>query len=216
MDDFLIFILVVGITLYISVKSYTKISKKKLERIAVIDNFTFPNQIETKVKQTYPHLDLYQVKDVIKGLKEYFHLSLEANGEMISMPSKAIDVGWHEFILFTQKYSDFCEVAFGRFLHHTPAEGMKSQKVAKEGIKRTWRLACHRENIFADKPKMLPWVFAIDEKYNINDGFHYTLDCSKEGYKYCGSHIGCGSGCSGSSGSGSDAGSDGGCGGGCG
>lgn len=31
---------------------------------------------------------------------------------------KLMDDAWHEFILRTSDYEDFCEKAFGRFLHH--------------------------------------------------------------------------------------------------
>lgn len=31
-----------------------------------------------------------------------------------------IDEMWHEFILFTQDYMDFCQQYFGEYLHHLP------------------------------------------------------------------------------------------------
>ncbi|STX29938.1 Uncharacterized conserved protein [Legionella beliardensis] len=33
---------------------------------------------------------------------------------------RAIDNMWHEFILLTRDYHDFCHSFFGRFLHHEP------------------------------------------------------------------------------------------------
>ena len=36
------------------------------------------------------------------------------------MPSKLVDVAWHEMILRTREYAGFCRRAFGEFLHHTP------------------------------------------------------------------------------------------------
>lgn len=33
---------------------------------------------------------------------------------------KAIDFAWHEFILMTKDYEDFCHHYCDRFLHHTP------------------------------------------------------------------------------------------------
>jgi len=35
-------------------------------------------------------------------------------------PSKKVDVGWHQFILNTRDYAEFCERVAGRFLHHVP------------------------------------------------------------------------------------------------
>ncbi|OHV20904.1 hypothetical protein BBK14_27540 [Parafrankia soli] len=35
-------------------------------------------------------------------------------------PSKPVDLGWHTFLLHTVDYTDFCQRAAGRFLHHVP------------------------------------------------------------------------------------------------
>ncbi|NEA26604.1 hypothetical protein G3I70_29520 [Actinomadura bangladeshensis] len=35
-------------------------------------------------------------------------------------PSKAVDVGWHAFVLYTSEYAEFCHRVAGRFIHHTP------------------------------------------------------------------------------------------------
>jgi hypothetical protein len=138
---------------------------------------------------------------------------------MVAMPSQVVDDAWHEFILFTRQYARFCRGAFGRFLHHTPAEAMRSPTQASDGIKRTWRLACAREGIDPRKPQRLPRLFAMDAALLIAGGFIYQLDClatgrdGAAGTGFCASDIGCGGGCSGDSG-GSDG--DGGGGGGCG
>lgn len=36
------------------------------------------------------------------------------------VPTPLADVFWHEFILFTAAYADFCQKHFGRFIHHQP------------------------------------------------------------------------------------------------
>lgn len=43
-----------------------------------------------------------------------------ADGQVIGMPSRAVDEAWHGFILCTRRYADFCERAYGQFLHHHP------------------------------------------------------------------------------------------------
>lgn len=40
------------------------------------------------------------------------------------MPSKLVDDAWHEFILDSVSYVEFCDQAFGEYLHHTPEETM--------------------------------------------------------------------------------------------
>ncbi|WP_372453213.1 hypothetical protein [Nocardia nova] len=43
-----------------------------------------------------------------------------ADEQVIGMPSHAVDEAWHGLILCTKRYRDFCEAAYGRFLHHFP------------------------------------------------------------------------------------------------
>ncbi|SNS91698.1 hypothetical protein SAMN06265795_10963 [Noviherbaspirillum humi] len=187
-----------------------------------ITDYVFPVSVSRKVKATYPNLDAAQVRMVMKGLREYFLISAAAGGRMVSMPSKAVDVAWHEFIICTRAYQKFCQAVFGRFLHHTPSEAMRRPTMAQDGIKRAWRLSCGRENIDPRRPDRLPLLFAIDERLQIADGYRYALDCSQKGNVaygdiYCASHIGCGGGCAGwSTDADSGCSSDSGCGGGCG
>jgi Uncharacterized conserved protein len=146
---------------------------------------------------------------VLEALREYFHLCRSGGGRARAMPSQVVDVAWHEFILFTREYRQFCRRALGRFLHHTPAEAMVSPTQAGEGIRRTWRLACQRAGLPPDAAATLPLLFAIDARLQIPDGFRYAPDCTRAAAAggaavYCGAHIGCASGCA------ADGGADGG------
>lgn len=47
-------------------------------------------------------------------------LDLCASSSSELAPSRKVDKAWHEFILFTSSYADFCERRYGRFLHHNP------------------------------------------------------------------------------------------------
>ena len=85
----------------------------------------------------------------------------------MSMPSQAVDVAWHEFILFTRKYEYFCGKALGRFLHHPPAEAMRSPTSAQAGIKTAWRLSCLREGMQPRAAHRLPLLFAIDAQLRV-------------------------------------------------
>jgi hypothetical protein len=141
-----------------------------------------------------------------------------AGKRFVSMPSQVVDDAWHAFILFTRGYQSFCQRAFGRFLHHTPAEAMRSQTQAQDGIRRAWRLACLREGIDPGRPERLPLLFAIDGLLGIPNGFRYDLVCQPGAANsgYCASDIGCGGGCGASSscgGSGESGCGGGGCGG---
>ena len=187
-------------------------------REAFIESYPYGKFLDQRLAAKRPELSPEQRGQVFDGLREYFHLCNTAGQRMVAMPSQVVDDAWHEFILFTRQYEQFCRHAFGRFLHHTPAEAMPSPTAASNGIKRAWRLACAREKIDPQKPERLPRLFAIDAVLLIAGGFLYQLDCmaaGRAGSGYCASHIGCGGGCSGDSGSADgDGGGDGG--GGCG
>lgn len=206
-------ILLTGLALFFGYRGYRRHLTAKREEL--IDAYRFPRTITEKLRKTYPHLDDEQAAMVIRGLREYFHLCNIAGRSMVSMPSQAVDVAWHEFILFTRQYKVFCAKALGRFLHHTPAEAMMSRTAAQQGIKRAWKISCHRENIAPRAPAQLPILFALDAQLNIPDGFRYSPNCKTPGNtNYCAGHIGCSSGCGG--GCAGDSGGDSGCGGGCG
>jgi len=189
------------------------------QREAYIDRFEFHPAVLNKFREVRTDLTREQEQLVFAALRDYFHMCRMAGRCMVSMPSQVVDDAWHAFILFTRGYEEFCSRAFGRFLHHTPAEAMSSPSVAQQGIKRAWRLACARVGINPVHPASLPLLFSIDHDLQISNGFHYVPDCGDEirrtdtSGNYCASHIGC----SGDSGSGSEGGGgDSGCGGGCG
>lgn len=41
-------------------------------------------------------------------------------GRRVAMTSKPVDEVWHQFILFTREYSDFCDMMLGKYVHHVP------------------------------------------------------------------------------------------------
>ncbi len=183
-----------------------------------IDAYAFPPRVFEKVALQYPHLSEPQIRDVERGLRDYFHICNIGPRRMIAMPSQVVDAAWHEFILFTKDYRNFCRRALGRFLDHTPAEGMRTPTIAQEGIRRAWRLSCDREGIDPFSPGRLPLLFALDADLAIPDGFHYSLDCGNTpGDVYCAGAIGCSTSCGdgddGNGGDGNGNGGNGGCGG---
>ncbi|MDX5371297.1 MAG: hypothetical protein LPK18_02510 [Pseudomonadaceae bacterium] len=187
-------------------------------RSGFIARYRFPERLRLKLQERYPQLDSGQCQRVLDALREYFQLCLSAERRLLAMPSQAVDLAWHEFILYTRQYDEFCRRGLGRFLHHTPNDALPTTRSASDAMRRTWRLACLREGLRPDAATCLPLLFALDAELGIADGFHYRLDCGarpgdwRNAGAYCASHIGCGGGCS--SGCGGDSSGDGGCGGG--
>src|SRR3954447_2229625 len=59
------------------------------------------------------------------GLRQWLRCCAAAlrDGQVIGMPSHAVDEAWHGLILCTAAYARFCDEAYGRFLHHHPEGG---------------------------------------------------------------------------------------------
>lgn len=172
-----------------------------------IDNYRLPAGLLQRVRQTYPALDDKQLALVDAGLRQFFRCSLLANKQAVAMPSQVVDELWHNFILYTRNYQQFCKRAFGHYLHHTPAVVMGGRKSQQGAIRRAWHLACKEEGIQPGKPSRLPLLFELDALLAIANGFVYRPDCRLPGVdnsgSYCGADLGSDSGCASCSGGGS-------------
>jgi len=136
-------------------------------QLTFIDNYRFHPTIRNKVAAKHPQLNNKQLDQVFNGLRDYFYICNQASNKMVAMPSQVVDDAWHEFILFTRAYQQYCKKALGRYLHHTPAKAMSSPTLAQDGIKRAWRLACAKDDINPKAPLLLPLLFGIDALLNI-------------------------------------------------
>ena len=186
-----------------------------------------PSFLVAKLQAEYPQLSAGDADLVLRGLRQFFVAYLRSERKFVAMPSQVVDFAWHEFILHTRAYGLWCDVAFGKLLHHTPAEVLGRNPQRNDGLRRTWYWACKEESIDPRQPRRLPLLFALDKKFNIPGGYTYVPDCrdidrQSGSDTYCGTGFGEGGGgggdadgFGGSESSGGDGGSDGGgCGGG--
>lgn len=111
-------------------------SAARRRRSAFIDGYAFHPAVLNKFREVRPGFSAAQEERVLEALRDYLHLCNAAGRRMVAMPSQVVDDAWHTFILFTRAYEQFCRQAFGRFLHHTPAEAMSSPTLAQAGIRR--------------------------------------------------------------------------------
>lgn len=215
------------------VAAVVAVKQQVARRAEFIRTYTLPKGLFERLRKRRPELTLKDCQLVSQGLRQFFLAYLKSGRKFVSMPSQVVDDLWHEFILYTRNYDQFCRTAFGRFLHHTPAVVLSPDKRNNEGLRRCWWYACREENIPPSDPTRLPLLFALDAKLGIGDGFRYVPDCGSirregdtgSGTAYCGADFGDASidGCTdgfadacGDSGGDSGGGDGGGCGGGCG
>lgn len=100
--------------------------RKPRKRERFIADYVFPSHIRGRVRKRLPQIAERDWPLVELGLREWFVCCAWRGGAVLGMPSRAVDEAWHEFILDSVAYIDFCEKAFGEYLHHTPDEAMST------------------------------------------------------------------------------------------
>ncbi|WP_139556019.1 glycine-rich domain-containing protein [Methylotetracoccus oryzae] len=151
--------------------------ERALRREAYIRAMTWPDGLFDGFRKRRPELTPEDCELVGQGLCQFFLVYLKSGRQFVSMPSQIVDDLWHEFILYTKHYQLFCSKAFGRFLHHTPASVLGSERQSNAGLRRCWWFACCEEGIDPRAATRLPLLFTLDATLDIPDGFHYEADC---------------------------------------
>ncbi|MEI7444412.1 MAG: hypothetical protein WCK28_05930 [Burkholderiales bacterium] len=168
------------ITLLVAACTLLWVRVQRYRREAFVRRFVFPPGLFAKLRARHPQLAARDCMLVAQGLRQFFLAHLLSGRQFVSMPSQVADDLWHEFILYTRHYREFCNGAFGRFLDHTPAVVLGADRRDNSGLRRCWTWACRDENIDPRKPARLPLLFALDRKLGIAGGFEYLADCMAE------------------------------------
>jgi hypothetical protein len=205
------FAFVMGCVLLVALTAWEQSLRRQFVREAPLPRF-----LGAKLMAQYPQLSARDTELVLHGLRQFFMAHLRSGRQFVAMPSKVVDAAWHELILHTRGYEQWCYAAFGSLLHHSPAEVLGRDPKRNSGLRRAWFWACKEESIDPNAPTRLPLLFALDKKFAIAGGFTYVPNCRDIDNKassdaYCGTSFsdgGGGGGCGG--GSGSDGSSDGG------
>ena len=164
-------------------------------REAFIRGYEFPPGLMARLQARRPELSPAQLERVGHGLRQFFLVYLVSGRRFVSMPSQVVDDLWHEFILYTRHYQQFCRRAFGGFLHHTPAVVLGPNRQGNAGLRRCWWHACRLEKLDPRAARRLPLLFGLDASLGIAGGFHYVPDCGgvrrergagEGGTPYCG------------------------------
>ena len=168
---------------------------REARRADFIRGYAFPKGLIERLQKRRTGLAAKDGQLVARALRQFFLAYLKSRRQYVAMPSQVADELWHEFILYTRHYEQFCRHAFGRFMHHTPAVVLAADRRDNTGLRRVWWHCCKEENINPRRPSRLPLLFALDAKLGIADGFHYTPDCRAlraggDGAVYCGGDFG--------------------------
>jgi hypothetical protein len=69
-----------------------------------------------------------EARALFREVKRYFFLSRSDESRIWEMYSSRIDEVWHQFVLFTRQYFDFCSRYYGGYLPHSPSNAPDSPK----------------------------------------------------------------------------------------
>jgi hypothetical protein len=143
-------------------------------RRALIDRYRWPPGLGKALESKFPDLSEEDRELIGKALRQFFRAYLKGGRGPIAMPSRGADVLWHEFILHTRAYREFCTQAFGRMLDHTPTDDTSGASNAVS-LRRAWVLTCRDEEIDVQNPQRLPLLFDLDRRLSIADGYRYDV-----------------------------------------
>ncbi len=94
---------------------------RRMKRAEYVRGYSWPPGLLDKLRQRHASFTRKETALVSQGLRQFFLAYLQSGNKYVAMPSQVADELWHEFILYTRAYQEFCEEGFGAFLHHTPA-----------------------------------------------------------------------------------------------
>lgn len=106
-------------------------------------SYEFPRVVVERVARKYPSATPEALSVAFEGFLQYAQLCKSHPDVELPMFSKSVDEVWHQFILDTRSYQNFCEEHLGFFLHHAPNGGTNHSIVEEEKkLKTLWLLAC--------------------------------------------------------------------------
>lgn len=88
-----------------------------------------------------------QATALFEDTKRFLYICGIVPGGAGYSPTPIIDEGWHNFILFTKEYQEFCHQFFGRFIHHVPKNKAEGEIGGKYSGERTLNVA---REVFGD------------------------------------------------------------------
>lgn len=138
-------------------------------------NYQFPEIVLKRWKAKYPNLSDVEYDLAQKSLLQFFEV-LFNNKTSVAMVSEIADELWHEFILHTKAYCEFCEKTFGKYIHHNPTESnveydWRNKEVPSEFI----NLYKFSLNSPFNIQNNTPLIFMIDQLLKINTGYQFSI-----------------------------------------
>ncbi|MET7534409.1 glycine-rich domain-containing protein [Streptomyces goshikiensis] len=104
---------------HLRVELRTAMSLQAIDWSAAVDHAA-PYLIEKLLKERIVD-ETAEAELLFREVKRYFVMAHEHPERSWQMHSLRVDEVWHQFILFTTEYEDYCRRFFGRYVHHVPS-----------------------------------------------------------------------------------------------
>ena len=90
-------------------------------------DFDAPYLIEKLVKD-HVCVSEDEARALFREVKRFLHLNRADRSRIWDMYSHRVDEVWHQFVLFTRQYMDFCQRYYGLYLPHSPSNSPQTQR----------------------------------------------------------------------------------------
>jgi hypothetical protein len=141
----------------------------------------FPASGRLRVGNQHPHLSDDDIQLVETATRQWFRLVARHPRATLSMPSVVVNDLWQEMALHTRDYAAFCDVAFGRPLHHQPGPAMAADTANINRIPLLLATLSYARRDEGCSPTVLPLLFRVDKNLRIRDGNCYLATCGGRG-----------------------------------
>jgi hypothetical protein len=141
----------------------------KLEQV---DEYVVPTYLIERVAKQYGYSSGY-TEELAREAKRMLYLTVLSDEPVV--PSHNVDMVWHEMIVFTRWYHDFCEFIGSSYIHHDPdrpddVPGRNLWKRFKDSVREKWsgpekyiepeaysKTKQNYEKFFGEKPSKRYW-----------------------------------------------------------
>lgn len=107
-----------------------------------------------RIQKANPEWSTVKINNLIEEYKQFMYLAGTSDEDCT--PSQDVDKVWHEHILFTRDYYDYCNRIIGKIIHHKPERGGDPKKY-DEAFKNT---NAKKKAVFKPTPSPKPSVIS--------------------------------------------------------
>jgi hypothetical protein len=136
-----------------------QVSKDVAKRLAGMESYDLSFIRDDMLAKYTAYVPEDEVDTAIRELKRFLSLTLLVKNPQFGafVPAQKVDFAWHEFILRTRQYREFCEGLVGAFVDHTPSETRSAGRAAAAGQLFYYTKQCLQQH-FGPTP---PYIWGI-------------------------------------------------------